>query len=157
MAANVQTALATKVQEVSSVFRKKQKAYFDRGSLSASSFRDIDRAWPSELNAYEGRNQKSLGAFKDPLATTYADDDPYVRLSFPLPFSQLTKLNDRRTIPSCNNPSSQIPTRHSCTARKRSPPSHNPSRISRICLKISVASLSIRERCWIAWIIMWSR
>ncbi|KAK4055014.1 t-SNARE affecting a late Golgi compartment protein 2 [Microbotryomycetes sp. JL221] len=59
MAANVQTALATKVQDMSGVFRKKQTAYL------------------KQLRGHEGRGSiTGLDSNKDPLAAL-ADDEQY--------------------------------------------------------------------------------
>ncbi|KAM0791782.1 hypothetical protein ACM66B_004045 [Microbotryomycetes sp. NB124-2] len=61
MAANVQTALATKVQELSGIFRKKQTAYL------------------KQIRGHEGRSSVSVGTSetgRDPLAAL-ADDEQY--------------------------------------------------------------------------------
>ncbi|ORY84709.1 t-SNARE [Leucosporidium creatinivorum] len=66
MAANVQTALATKVQEISGVFRKKQTAYL----------RQL-KGHESRASALGGSNSASTSALgQDPLASL-ADDEQY--------------------------------------------------------------------------------
>lgn len=67
MIQNVQTALATKVQDASAMFRKKQSNYLKResGVLSLYAiFHSADaRTWPTlELRGYELRNQDILAA-----------------------------------------------------------------------------------------------
>lgn len=63
MIQNVQTALATKVQDASAVFRKKQSNYLKRGCMSLSKLAmQLTPIQISELRGYELRNQDILAA-----------------------------------------------------------------------------------------------
>ena len=80
MAANVQTALATKVQELSGVFRKKQTAYLRREQTLDSPMCAADEV-ATELKGHDGKGQDSYAttsANTDPLASLFADEQ-YVR------------------------------------------------------------------------------
>lgn len=98
MAANVQTSLATKVQELSGEFRKKQTAYLRRAFLLPSSSTPGTDSAKTELKGHEGRAQDhlSFSTSKDPLASLY-DDEQYVRFAL-LPPSPLTPRPQSQSI-----------------------------------------------------------
>ena len=89
MATNVQTALATKLQELSSTFRKKQSNYLKRSSSFDSSYSTVhdESSLTTELKGLEIRNQDILAAsgsvpLKDSLMSL--DDDVQLVSSMPL-------------------------------------------------------------------------